>query len=144
MSGRPGRNTPIGALLYVTLIDSLLDLNSFVAALGYANIPSGVRTFNSFVNTGLGNHVFLARLQASRFALTPEVLLDALIHTDLQLFSESRLGKAVCPSKHTPDSSPSIHPVFYTARPLKKSAPSGSSKAARRDHRLPIERKAEA
>lgn len=79
------RKTPIGALLYVTFIDSGLRLPEFIAMIGYTNIPQGIRTFQSFVNTGTGNPIFLERLQASRLAINSESFLDALSQTDEQL-----------------------------------------------------------
>ena len=66
------RKTPIGALLYVTFIDSGLKLPEFISMIGYSNIPKGILAFQSFVNTGTGNPVFLERLQASRLAIDSE------------------------------------------------------------------------
>lgn len=89
------RKTPLGALLYVTFVDSGLKLPEFISAIGYSNIPKGIRTFQAFVNTGTGNPIFLERLQASRLAIDDEAFLDALRLTDQQLQAEEEKERAL-------------------------------------------------
>jgi hypothetical protein len=105
------RKTPIGALLYVTLIDSGLKLHEFVAAIGYSNIPKGIRAFQSFVNTGTGNPILLERLQASRLAIDSEVFLDALSQTDTQLRLEQEEERAKNEEERARAFRPTCYPV---------------------------------
>ncbi len=105
------RKTPIGALLFVAFIDSGLKLPEFVAAIGYGNIHKGIRAFQSFVNTGTGNTIFLARLQESRFMIDPDALLDALVATETQLLTEQEHERILQERERQRSFKPAIYPV---------------------------------
>lgn len=105
------RRTPIGAILFVTLIDSGLTLPEFIREVGYLHVYKGIRTFHSFVNFGIGNALLLYRLQRSRFALPAEVLLDALTSTELQIQTERAEDRARMDDEQERAFCPAIYPV---------------------------------
>jgi hypothetical protein len=112
------RKTPLGAILYATFIESQLKLPEFVAEIGYRNIAKGIRALQSFVNTGTGNHLFLERIQASRFTLDADVLLDALTRTDQQLYAEREEERA----KVERELETNFRPALYAVPKLDPSA----------------------
>lgn len=105
------RKTPIGALLFVAFIDSGLKLPEFVAEIGYGNIHKGIRAFQSFVNTGVGNTIFLERLQKSRFMIDPDALLDALVATETQLLTEQEHERSIQERERQRSFRPAIYAV---------------------------------
>lgn len=87
------RRTPIGAILFITLLDSETSLPAFIANIGYRNIPLGIRAFHSWMNTGTGSMLLLERIQESRFAIEHEVLFDALHLTENQILQENHIER---------------------------------------------------
>ena len=101
----------MGAILYITFLESALPLPAFVNGVGYRDIPKGIRAFQSWVNTGTGNMLFLERLQGSPFALDPEVLFDALHLTENQICLEHEQERERIALEQSIAFKPTLHAV---------------------------------
>lgn len=105
------RKTPMGALLCMIYLESGLPLPAFIAEVGYNDIPKGIRTFYSWMNTGTGNMLFIERLQRSRFALDPEVMFDALHLTENQILQENELEREKLAREQAAEFIPTLYAV---------------------------------
>lgn len=73
---------PIGELLLKTFHASGLKLPDFMRAIGYGNAHNGIATFDTWLQNGSGNGLFLERLTKSAYAPPIDELRTALAETE--------------------------------------------------------------
>lgn len=86
-------NYPTGKLLIAALEQSNHRLPGFVSALGFGNIPKGIRHVRMALASGVVAPALIDRLLASRYAPGIEALNEALRATE-EIFNNERIAQA--------------------------------------------------